>query len=57
MMKKHWFVLKGWPDCTLTSYKDRFAEAPNGVSGGGWGGGGGGGVGGGGGGGRADGER
>ncbi|GMI34161.1 hypothetical protein TeGR_g9859, partial [Tetraparma gracilis] len=32
MMKKHWFVLKGWPDCTLTSYKDRFAEAPNGVT-------------------------
>mmetsp|Transcript_25736 Transcript_25736/g.51386 ORF Transcript_25736/g.51386 Transcript_25736/m.51386 type:complete len:415 (-) Transcript_25736:63-1307(-) len=30
-MKRSWYVLRGWPDCTLTTYKDRFSPAPNGV--------------------------
>ena len=31
-MRKQWFVLRGWPECTVTSYKDRFSPTPTGVS-------------------------
>ncbi|GMH97601.1 hypothetical protein TrST_g10662 [Triparma strigata] len=30
-MKKAWYVLRGWPDCTLTTYKDRSSPTPTGV--------------------------
>ena len=30
-LKRSWYVLRGWPDCTLTMYKDRFSPTPNGV--------------------------
>ncbi|GMI13377.1 hypothetical protein TrLO_g7962 [Triparma laevis f. longispina] len=30
-MKRAWYVLRGWPDCTLTTYKDRFSPTPTGV--------------------------
>jgi hypothetical protein len=32
LMRRSWFVLRAWPDCTLTSYKDKYSPTPTGVT-------------------------